>query len=94
MQWTDAWEIAIALMETHPDVDPRYVRYTDMHAWICALPDFDDAPEKSMSEFWKPSKWRGWKKSTKAFFVVIFYRHRFAWPVVGQLSQCRYPSPA
>ena len=36
-----------------------------------------------MSEFWKPSKWRGWKKSTKAFFVVIFYRHRFAWPVVG-----------
>ena len=33
--------------ETHPDVDPRYVRYTDMHAWICALPDFDDAPEKS-----------------------------------------------
>ena len=26
MQWTDAWEIAIALMETHPDVDPRYVR--------------------------------------------------------------------
>lgn len=47
MQWTDAWEIAIALMETHPDVDPRYVRYTDMHAWICALPDFDDAPEKS-----------------------------------------------
>lgn len=47
MQWTDALEIAIALTETHPDVDPRYVRYTDMHAWICALPDFDDAPEKS-----------------------------------------------
>ena len=47
MKWTDALEIAIALTEAHPDVDPRYVRYTDMHAWICALPDFNDAPEKS-----------------------------------------------
>ena len=25
-----------------------------------------------MSEFWKPSKWRGWKKSTKAFLSLFF----------------------
>ena len=47
IKWTDSLEIAIALTEAHSDVDPRYVRYTDLHAWICALPDFDDDPEKS-----------------------------------------------
>jgi len=28
-------------------VDPQYIRYTDLHAWICALEGFDDDPEKS-----------------------------------------------
>ena len=30
-----------------PDVDPQYVRYTDMHAWVCALEEFDDEAENS-----------------------------------------------
>ena len=47
MQWSDALEIAIALTEAHPDVDPQYVRFTDLHAWICALPDFKGDSEKS-----------------------------------------------
>ena len=47
LKWTDIREIAIELSEAHPDVDPQYVRFTDMHAWICALEDFDDDPEKS-----------------------------------------------
>ena len=47
MKWTDANEIAIALCEARPDTDPRTVRYTDMHAWVCALDDFDDAPQAS-----------------------------------------------
>ena len=47
MQWTDSREIAIELAEAHPDVDPQYVRFTDLHAWVVALPDFDDDPEKS-----------------------------------------------
>ncbi|MGU9951850.1 MAG: Fe-S cluster assembly protein IscX [Gammaproteobacteria bacterium WSBS_2016_MAG_OTU1] len=47
MKWTDSLDIAIALMDAHPDVDPRTVRYTDMHAWICALDEFDDQPQAS-----------------------------------------------
>ena len=47
MKWADSLEIAVALAEAHPDVDPRFVRYTDMHSWICALDGFDDAPQAS-----------------------------------------------
>lgn len=47
MKWTDSLEIAVALAESLPDTDPRTVRYTDMHAWICALDGFDDSPDAS-----------------------------------------------
>ena len=47
LTWTDSREIAIALAEAHEDVDPRYVRFTDLHRWICALPGFADDPQKS-----------------------------------------------
>lgn len=47
LKWTDSLDIAIALDEAHPDVDPRYVRFTDLHAWICDLDEFDDDPEHS-----------------------------------------------
>ena len=47
MKWTDVQDIAIELAEAHPEVDPRYVRFTDLHAWVLALPGFDDAPERS-----------------------------------------------
>ncbi|MFO1399074.1 MAG: Fe-S cluster assembly protein IscX [Burkholderiales bacterium] len=47
MRWTDSREIAIALAEAHADVDPRYVRFTDLHRWICELPGFADDPQKS-----------------------------------------------
>ncbi len=47
MKWTDTREIAIALADAHPDVDPQYVRFTDLHAWVCALPDFKDDPNRS-----------------------------------------------
>ena len=46
-RWTDSLEIAIALDETHPDVDPQYIRFTDLHAWVCALDEFEDEPESS-----------------------------------------------
>jgi FeS assembly protein IscX len=42
MRWTDVSEIAIALAETHPDVDPSTVRFVDLHNWVVALPGFDD----------------------------------------------------
>lgn len=47
LKWTDTLDIAIELDETHPEVDPRYIRFTDLHAWVCALENFEDDPEKS-----------------------------------------------
>ena len=46
MKWTDTLEIAIALTEAHPDVDPQQVRFTDLLAWVMALPGFDDDPKR------------------------------------------------
>ena len=42
MRWTDVSDIAIALCEAHPDVDPRTVRFVDLHNWVVALDGFDD----------------------------------------------------
>jgi FeS assembly protein IscX len=47
LKWTDTLDIAIELAEQHDDVDPQYVRFTDLHAWVCALEDFDDDPNRS-----------------------------------------------
>ena len=47
LYWKDSEEIAIRLIEEHPDTDPLTVRFTDMHAWITMLPEFRDDPKKS-----------------------------------------------
>ena len=47
MKWTDTLEIAIALDEAHPDVDPTRVRFTELHAWVLGLAEFDDDPKRS-----------------------------------------------
>lgn len=47
MKWTDTLDIAIALADAHPDVDPEHVRFTDLHAWVLALDGFDDDPKRS-----------------------------------------------
>ncbi len=47
MKWSDVFEIAIDLYDNHPDVDPRYIRFTDLHKWVCALEEFDDDPSRS-----------------------------------------------
>lgn len=47
MKWADVIDIAIALEDAHPDADNVNLRFTDLHAWVCALPDFDDDPQKS-----------------------------------------------
>jgi len=39
LKWTDTREIAIALCEKFPDVNPMNVRFTDMHRWVQELPD-------------------------------------------------------
>ena len=47
LKWTDILDIAIELDEIHSDVDPQYIRFTDLHEWVCALEDFDDDPDHS-----------------------------------------------
>jgi FeS assembly protein IscX len=46
MKWTDTRDIAIALSENHPDIDPQQVRFTDLMKWVMALEGFDDTPER------------------------------------------------
>jgi len=47
MTWKDAEDIALALMEAHPDTDPLSVRFTDLHQWVVALRGFSDDPKAS-----------------------------------------------
>jgi len=47
MKWTDSREIAIALAEAHPGVDPERVLFTDLYHWVLELPGFDDDPKRS-----------------------------------------------
>jgi len=47
LTWLDGREIAIELDAQHPDVDPQYVSFPDLHRWVCALPDFADNPQHS-----------------------------------------------
>ncbi len=47
MTWDDVDDIAEALAQAHPDVDPLALRFTDLHRWVCALPGFADDPKAS-----------------------------------------------
>lgn len=46
LTWTDSLEIAIALDEQYPDIDPLTIRFTDLHQWICQLDNFADDPAR------------------------------------------------
>lgn len=45
--WHDAEEIALLLLEKHPNTDPLTVRFTDLHKMVTELPGFEDDPKKS-----------------------------------------------
>jgi FeS assembly protein IscX len=47
MKWTDAEDIAVALAEKYPGVDPLNIRFTDLRARVLELADFDDDPKVS-----------------------------------------------
>ena len=47
LKWTDTLELAIELSELHDDVDPQYIRFTDLHRWVCELEQFEDDPDHS-----------------------------------------------
>jgi len=47
MKWTDAEDIAIALVEKFPGVEPLGVRFTDLRERVLGLDGFDDDPKSS-----------------------------------------------
>ena len=47
LKWSDSRDIAILLEEKYPDTDNLNLRFTDLHAWVLALDEFDDDPENS-----------------------------------------------
>ena len=47
LTWTTIEDIAIALTDKFPDVDPLTVRFTDLHKWVTGLEGFNDDPKMS-----------------------------------------------
>jgi FeS assembly protein IscX len=46
MKWTDIQSIAEELYDTKSEIDPKTIRFTDLHQWVLDLKDFDDDPNK------------------------------------------------
>jgi FeS assembly protein IscX len=42
MKWTDITAIAEALYDKYPDLDPKQIRFTDLHNRVVELEGFDD----------------------------------------------------
>ena len=47
MNWNTPYDIGYQLWEAHPEIDPLTVRFTDLHAWVLALPGFTGDPKGS-----------------------------------------------
>jgi FeS assembly protein IscX len=47
LKWNQSEDIALALYEKFPDLDPTSIRYTDLHQWVTELDEFDDDPKAS-----------------------------------------------
>ena len=45
MKWTDSLDIALDLIDEHPEIDPKTVRFTDLQQWVLNLENFDDEPD-------------------------------------------------
>ena len=47
LSWNQIDDIAFALCDKFPEVDPLTIRFTDLHKWVCELEGFDDDPAAS-----------------------------------------------
>ena len=47
IKWSDILEIAINLSEAHPEIDPQWISFPDLHHKICNLKNFEDDPQNS-----------------------------------------------
>ena len=46
MKWSDVTRIAEELHDKYPEIDPKTVRFVDLHNWVCKLDGFDDDPQR------------------------------------------------
>lgn len=44
LKWIDSLDVALELIEAHPDVDPVQLHFTELYSWILSLEEFDDDP--------------------------------------------------
>ena len=42
MKWTDTIQIAEALYDKYPEINPLTIRFTDLLQWVMQLDGFDD----------------------------------------------------
>ena len=50
LNWTNIDDIAYALAEAHPGVDPRSIRFTQLREMVEALDDFEAEPGHNVNE--------------------------------------------
>ena len=46
LKWVDVLDIAIELVEKHPDVDPLKISFPDLYQKVMDLDEFDDDPDR------------------------------------------------
>ena len=46
MKWTDSREIALALIEKYPGIDPNRINFVDLYKWVLELEGFSDEPKR------------------------------------------------
>ncbi|MBH1961675.1 MAG: Fe-S cluster assembly protein IscX [Rhodocyclales bacterium] len=42
MKWTDSLDVALALIDHHPEVDPTRINFVDLMRSVIALPGFEE----------------------------------------------------
>ena len=47
LDWLDVFDVAIELSEQHPEIDPQWISFPDLHKKICELENFIGDPNKS-----------------------------------------------
>lgn len=47
LTWDDSEDLALALADKFPQMNPLEVRFTDLHRYVIELPVFDDEPQRS-----------------------------------------------
>jgi len=45
LKWVDSLEIALDLIEQHPEVDPLQLHFTELRQWVIELERFNDDPK-------------------------------------------------